>query len=55
MLQEIKVRKAAKHNLKKIDLELPRNQLVLITGPSGSVKTSLGFEVTSLALFFQGI
>ena len=50
MLQEIKVRKAAKHNLKKIDLELPRNQLVLITGPSGSGKSSLAFDT----LFAEG-
>jgi len=44
MLQEIKVRKAAQHNLKNIDLELPRNRLVLITGPSGSGKSSLAFD-----------
>ncbi|HAV41326.1 MAG TPA: excinuclease ABC subunit A [Acidobacteria bacterium] len=50
MLQEIKVRKAAQHNLKKIDLELPRNQLVLITGPSGSGKSSLAFDT----LFAEG-
>jgi excinuclease ABC subunit A len=50
MLQEIRVRKAAQHNLKKIDLELPRNQLVLITGPSGSGKSSLAFDT----LFAEG-
>lgn len=50
MLQEIKVRKAAQHNLKKIDLELPRNRLILITGPSGSGKSSLAFDT----LFAEG-
>jgi len=50
MLQEIKVRKAAQHNLKNIDLELPRNRLVLITGPSGSGKSSLAFDT----LFAEG-
>ncbi|HQH61370.1 MAG TPA: excinuclease ABC subunit UvrA [Candidatus Saccharicenans sp.] len=50
MLQEIKVRKAAQHNLKNIDLKLPRNRLVLITGPSGSGKSSLAFDT----LFAEG-
>lgn len=44
MIKEIRVRKAAQHNLKKIDIELPRNQLVIITGPSGSGKSSLAFD-----------
>ncbi|MBC7363458.1 MAG: excinuclease ABC subunit UvrA [Candidatus Aminicenantes bacterium] len=44
MLQEIRVRKAAQHNLKKIDVSLPRNRLVIITGPSGSGKSSLAFD-----------
>jgi excinuclease ABC subunit A len=50
MLQEIRVRKAAQHNLKKIDVELPRNRLVIITGPSGSGKSSLAFDT----LFAEG-
>lgn len=50
MLQEIRVRKAAQHNLKKIDVVLPRNRLVIITGPSGSGKSSLAFDT----LFAEG-
>src|SRR5262245_55729134 len=38
------VRGARKHNLKNIDLEIPRDQLVVITGLSGSGKSSLAFD-----------
>lgn len=38
------VRKAAVHNLKHIDVSMPRNRLVVITGPSGSGKSSLAFD-----------
>ena len=44
MLEEIRVKKAAQHNLKKIDVILPRNKLIVITGPSGSGKSSLAFD-----------
>ncbi|OGD30091.1 MAG: excinuclease ABC subunit A [Candidatus Aminicenantes bacterium RBG_13_63_10] len=44
MLQEIRVKKAAQHNLKHIDVVLPRNKLVVVTGPSGSGKSSLAFD-----------
>ncbi len=50
MLEEIKILKAAQHNLKKIDVTLPRNQLIVITGPSGSGKSSLAFDT----LFAEG-
>jgi excinuclease ABC subunit A len=42
--QRIAVRGARTHNLKNIDLDIPRNQLVVITGLSGSGKSSLAFD-----------
>ncbi len=40
----IKIRGASEHNLKNIDLEIPRNELVVLTGLSGSGKSSLAFD-----------
>src|SRR5512140_3878573 len=40
----IAVRGARVHNLKNIDVDLPRNQLVVLTGLSGSGKSSLAFD-----------
>ena len=40
----IVIRGAREHNLKHIDLILPRNQLIVITGLSGSGKSSLAFD-----------
>ncbi len=40
----IKIRGARTHNLKNIDIDIPRNQLVVITGLSGSGKSSLAFD-----------
>jgi len=50
MLDEIVVKKAAQHNLKRIDVRLPRNKLIVVTGPSGSGKSSLAFDT----LFAEG-
>ena len=40
----IKIKGAREHNLKNIDLEIPRDQLVVLTGLSGSGKSSLAFD-----------
>jgi len=44
MQTEIVIRGAAEHNLKGIDLTIPRNRLVVVTGVSGSGKSSLAFD-----------
>ena len=43
-LEKIIVKGAKEHNLKNIDVEIPRNQLVVVTGLSGSGKSSLAFD-----------
>jgi excinuclease ABC subunit A len=43
-MEFIRVRGARTHNLRNIDVDLPRNQLVVITGLSGSGKSSLAFD-----------
>ncbi|MFC4992570.1 excinuclease ABC subunit UvrA [Rubritalea tangerina] len=40
----IQIRGARQHNLKNLDLEIPTNQLTVVTGPSGSGKSSLAFH-----------
>jgi excinuclease ABC subunit A len=44
MADNIVIRRARVHNLKGIDVTLPRNKLVIITGLSGSGKSSLAFD-----------
>ena len=43
-MQQIKIRGARTHNLKNIDVDLPRDKLIVITGLSGSGKSSLAFD-----------
>ena len=44
MLNHIQVRGAREHNLKGVDVDLPKNALTVITGLSGSGKSSLAFD-----------
>jgi excinuclease ABC subunit A len=43
-MPEIRIRGAREHNLKNIDIDLPRDSLIVITGLSGSGKSSLAFD-----------
>ena len=43
-MENFKIRGAPTHNLKNINLDLPRNKLTVITGLSGSGKSSLAFD-----------
>ena len=43
-ISHIKVRSAKEHNLKGINVDIPRDKLVVLTGLSGSGKSSLAFD-----------
>ena len=47
---DIKIQGAREHNLQEVDVVLPRNQLICLTGVSGSGKSSLAFDT----LFAEG-
>lgn len=42
--REIRIRGAKEHNLQNIDLDIPRDKFVVLTGLSGSGKSSLAFD-----------
>ena len=44
MIEKIVIKGAREHNLKNIDLEIPRDKFVVMTGLSGSGKSSLAFD-----------
>ena len=44
MIDEIKIKGAKEHNLKDVSLNLPKNELIVFTGVSGSGKSSLAFD-----------
>jgi len=43
-MKYIKIRGARQHNLKNVNLDIPRDRLVIVTGVSGSGKSSLAFD-----------
>ena len=50
MTELIEIKRASVHNLKEVSINIPRNRLVVITGVSGSGKSSLAFDT----LFAEG-
>ena len=52
MKTNIVIKGASEHNLKNIDLEFPRDRLVVFTGVSGSGKSSLAFDTLYACLLY---
>jgi excinuclease ABC subunit A len=46
---DTRVRGASEHNLRAVDLNLPREKLIVFTGPSGSGRSSLAFDTLHAA------
>ena len=51
-MKHIKVKGARQHNLRNIDVDIPINQLVVLTGLSGSGKSSLAFDTLYACLLY---
>ena len=47
-LKQISIRGAREHNLKNVDLNLPRDKLIVFTGLSGSGNSSLAFGINGI-------
>ena len=53
--ETICVQGARVHNLKNIDVEIPRDSLTVITGLSGSGKSSLAFDIDNASILHQSV
>ena len=51
-MRQIKIRGARTHNLQSVDVDLPRDKLIVITGLSGSGKSSLAFDTIYAAVSY---